>query len=90
MDVVTADGHSIRVDDQQNSDLLFAAKGAGPGMITGDLQLSFVLIVIRFSCRGNKIPLEGSQGLPGYAILNFHLSYLKIRGGNGLDNQDKS
>jgi len=31
LDVVTADGKLIRVDDQQNSDLLFAAKGAGPG-----------------------------------------------------------
>lgn len=33
LDVVTADGNLIRVDDQQNSDLLFAAKGAGPGRI---------------------------------------------------------
>lgn len=33
LDVVTADGNLIRVDDQQNSDLLFAAKGAGPGKV---------------------------------------------------------
>ena len=32
LDVVTADGRLIRVDDQQNLDLLFAAKGAGPGV----------------------------------------------------------
>ncbi|TKX18295.1 FAD-linked oxidoreductase-like protein 2 [Elsinoe australis] len=31
LDVVTADGELIRVDTSQNSDLLGAAKGAGPG-----------------------------------------------------------
>lgn len=31
LDVVTPDGEQIRVDAEQNSDLLWAAKGAGPG-----------------------------------------------------------
>ena len=31
IDVVTADGELIRADEQQNSDLLWAARGAGPG-----------------------------------------------------------
>ncbi len=31
IDVVTADGELIRADESQNSDLLWAAKGAGPG-----------------------------------------------------------
>lgn len=45
LDVVTADGKLIRVDDQQNSDLLFAAKGAGPG---------FPAIVTKFHLRVRK------------------------------------
>lgn len=32
LDVVTAEGELIRVNSKQNSDLLWAAKGAGPGM----------------------------------------------------------
>lgn len=39
LDVVTADAQVIRVDETQNSDLLWAAKGAGPG---------FPAIVTRF------------------------------------------
>ena len=31
IDVVTADGELVRADEQQNSDLLWAARGAGPG-----------------------------------------------------------
>jgi FAD/FMN-containing dehydrogenase len=31
IDVVTADGELVRADEEQNSDLLWAARGAGPG-----------------------------------------------------------
>jgi FAD/FMN-containing dehydrogenase len=31
VDVVTADGKLVRADEEQNSDLYFAARGAGPG-----------------------------------------------------------
>ncbi|PNS21217.1 hypothetical protein CAC42_3555 [Sphaceloma murrayae] len=42
LDVVTADGELIHVDASQNSDLLWAARGAGPG---------FPGIVVRFHLR---------------------------------------
>jgi len=41
LDVVTAEGELIRVDANQNSDFLWAAKGAGPGKqyrMTVDVQ----------------------------------------------------
>ena len=42
IDVVTADGELIRADEEQNSDLLWAARGAGPG---------FFGVVTRFHLR---------------------------------------
>ena len=36
IDVVTADGELIRADEDQNSDLLWAARGAGPGFFGRD------------------------------------------------------
>lgn len=43
LDVVTADGELIRVDEKQNSDLFFAARGAGPGEI---FSLYFLMVHI--------------------------------------------
>jgi FAD/FMN-containing dehydrogenase len=47
IDVVTADGELIRADDSQNADLLWAARGAGPG---------FFGIVTRFHLRTHPRP----------------------------------
>jgi FAD/FMN-containing dehydrogenase len=47
IDVVTADGELIRADEEQNSDLLWAARGAGPG---------FFGVVTRFHLRTYQLP----------------------------------
>jgi FAD/FMN-containing dehydrogenase len=50
IDVVTADGQLVRADEQRNSDLLWAARGAGPG---------FFGVVTRFHLR--TFPLAGAM-----------------------------
>ena len=47
IDVVTADGELIRADEGQNSDLLWAARGAGPG---------FFGVITRFHLRTYPLP----------------------------------
>lgn len=47
IDVVTADGELIRADEEQNSDLLWAARGAGPG---------FFGAITRFHLRTYPLP----------------------------------
>ena len=47
IDVVTADGELIRADEEQNSDLLWAARGAGPG---------FFGVITRFDLRTYPLP----------------------------------
>ena len=47
IDVVTADGGLIRADEDQNSDLLWAARGAGPG---------FFGVITRFHLRTYPLP----------------------------------
>lgn len=47
IDVVTADGELIRADEDQNSDLLWAARGAGPG---------FFGVITRFHLRTYPLP----------------------------------
>ena len=47
IDVVTADGELIRADEDQNSDLLWAARGAGPG---------FFGVITRFHLRTYSLP----------------------------------
>jgi FAD/FMN-containing dehydrogenase len=47
VDVVTADGRLVRADDQQNSDLYWAARGAGPG---------FPALVTRFYVKTYELP----------------------------------
>ena len=47
IDVVTADGELIRADEEQNSDLLWAARGAGPG---------FFGVITRFHLRTYPLP----------------------------------
>ena len=47
IDVVTADGELIRADEEQNPDLLWAARGAGPG---------FFGVITRFHLRTYPLP----------------------------------
>jgi FAD/FMN-containing dehydrogenase len=47
IDVVTADGELIRADEEQNADLLWAARGAGPG---------FFGVITRFHLRTYPLP----------------------------------
>jgi FAD/FMN-containing dehydrogenase len=47
LDVVTADGRLVRADEQENADLLWAARGAGPG---------FPGVITRFRLRTYQAP----------------------------------
>jgi FAD/FMN-containing dehydrogenase len=62
IDVVTADGRLIRADSQQNSDLLWAARGAGPG---------FFGVVTRFHLNLQPRPKVVANGLFTYPFEAF-------------------
>ena len=57
IDVVTADGELVRADEQQNTDLLWAARGAGPG---------FFGIVTGFHVRLQRRPRVTANALVTY------------------------
>jgi FAD/FMN-containing dehydrogenase len=59
IDVVTADGETIRADEQTNADLLWAARGAGPG---------FFGVVARFHLRLYPAPKHVANGVFLYPI----------------------
>jgi FAD/FMN-containing dehydrogenase len=59
VDVVTADGELVRADAQQNSDLYWAARGAGPG---------FPGIVTRFHLRTHERPAAMVQDTWTFAL----------------------
>lgn len=59
IDVVTADGEAIRADETQNADLLWAARGAGPG---------FFAAVTRFHLRLYPAPGHVANGVFLYPI----------------------
>jgi FAD/FMN-containing dehydrogenase len=59
IDVVTADGEAIRAGEQANSDLLWAARGAGPG---------FFAAVTRFHLRLYPAPRHVANGVFLYPI----------------------
>jgi len=59
IDVVTADGGLVRADEQQNADLLWAARGAGPG---------FFGVVARFHLRLYEAPGHIANGVYLYPI----------------------
>jgi FAD/FMN-containing dehydrogenase len=59
IDVVTADGNRIRADAERNSDILWAARGSGPG---------FFGIVTRFHLRLTPKPSVTANGVYLYPI----------------------
>lgn len=59
IDVVTADGELVRADERQNTDLLWAARGAGPG---------FFGAVVRFHLRLHPAPRHIANGVYLYPI----------------------
>jgi len=62
VDVVTADGELVRADAEQNSDLYWAARGAGPG---------FFGVVVRFHLRTLPAPGHVAQTVHAYALDDF-------------------
>ncbi len=59
IDVVTAQGELVRADEEQNTDLLWAARGAGPG---------FFGVVTRFHLRLQPRPKVVANGLCTYPL----------------------
>jgi FAD/FMN-containing dehydrogenase len=62
IDVVTAEGELVRADAEQNSDLYWAARGAGPG---------FFGLVTRFHLQTRPKPAEIRQSVLAFAIDDF-------------------
>jgi FAD/FMN-containing dehydrogenase len=62
IDVVTADGELVRADATQNSDLYWAARGAGPG---------FFGVVTRFHLRTRAYPKHIGQTVHAYSLDDF-------------------
>jgi FAD/FMN-containing dehydrogenase len=62
VDVVTASGDLVRADARQNSDLYWAARGAGPG---------FPGVVTRFHLRTLPRPAHVAQTVHAYALDDF-------------------
>ncbi|RPE37842.1 FAD/FMN-containing dehydrogenase [Streptomyces sp. Ag109_O5-1] len=59
IDVVTADGELVRADESQNSDLFWAARGAGPG---------FFGVVTRFHLRTRPLPKHLAHTVHAYPL----------------------
>ena len=62
IDVVTADGELVRADAEQNADLYWAARGAGPG---------FFGVVTRFHLRTLPAPGHIAQTVQAFALDDF-------------------
>lgn len=62
IDVVTADGELVRADEHRNSDLFWAARGAGPG---------FFGVVTRFHLRTRPRFRHVAQTVQAYAMEQF-------------------
>jgi FAD/FMN-containing dehydrogenase len=65
IDVVTADGELVRADEQKNSDLFWAARGAGPG---------FCGAITRFHLRTRPVP----QGLAATTHIYPLMRYAEV------------
>jgi hypothetical protein len=62
IDVVTADGELVRADDSQNSDLFWAARGAGPG---------YCGAITRFHLRTRPLPQGLSSMIQCYPVQEY-------------------
>jgi FAD/FMN-containing dehydrogenase len=62
MDIVTADGELVRADEDTNSDLFWAARGAGPG---------FCGVVTRFHLRTRPLPRALTSTIQIYSIERY-------------------
>ncbi|MGY5055681.1 FAD-binding oxidoreductase [Streptomyces sp. 900105755] len=62
IDVVTADGELVRADESENSDLFWAARGAGPG---------FFGVVTRFHLRTRPLPRHLAHTVHAYPLHLF-------------------
>ena len=62
IDVVTADGELVRADAQQNADLFWAARGAGPG---------YFGVVTRFHLRTRALPGHLAQTVQAFRLDDF-------------------
>lgn len=63
IDVVTADGELVRADEQHNEDLLWAARGAGPG---------YFGVVTRFHLKAEPLPTAMTQSTYIYPMQLFN------------------
>ncbi|WP_329280823.1 FAD-binding oxidoreductase [Streptomyces sp. NBC_01451] len=62
IDVVTAEGESVRADETTNPDLFWAARGAGPG---------FFGVVTRFHLRTRPLPRQLAHTVHAYPLALF-------------------
>jgi FAD/FMN-containing dehydrogenase len=62
MDIVTAEGELVRADENTNSDLFWAARGAGPG---------FFGVVTRFHLRTRPLPRSLSSTIQTYSVERY-------------------
>lgn len=62
IDVVTADGELVRADEQQNADLYWAARGAGPG---------YFGVITRFHLKTRPVPKALMATFQAYPIESF-------------------
>ncbi len=74
IDVVTADGELVRADATQNSDLYWAARGAGPG---------FFGVVTRFHLRTRAAPGYLGQTVHAYRMDDFDQVMTWLHGMHG-------
>lgn len=74
VDVVTSSGETVYADAEQNSDLLWAARGAGPG---------FPGLVTRFHLQTKPLPKVMKSSLYIYKMSHYQIVFdwaLKVRG----------
>lgn len=86
LDVVTATGEILHCSETENSDLLWCARGAGPGKFQSSSRI-YVLTSHRIPCNCHAILFENSQKTSGHVSINVHLSNLSVQNRDGLDNQ---
>jgi hypothetical protein len=74
---VTAEGDVLLCDKNQNVDLLWAARGAGPGLLPSALlNVRGWLIFSRLSSDRHVISPRGSKQLLSYACQHFYVAFI--------------